>query len=278
MESSAGDPTKAGKIRTEFFYDPFMAGDKAVHANRFYEILKSLPQMHYYLMNTGGIGGGQRYAKIRLEDTLSILDSLIRGGLEEWVDSPSGFQVPASMPAVDDSYFHPERLYSTDEFETQQKDLNKLRHETIEKVGGALHSKSQETSSRRTFSHRKPSHPFLWNAPQPSQTDPLSLITRAICPRRKRGGRSSASATPWNPSFTKRDWGLRNGFCDLLFWIPASAGMTGWKHQGRAEGRSPSASFLSPKSGGKGVEKASVPTLHTATKSQGRRGPCIPVL
>lgn len=43
MESSAGDPTQAGKIRSQFFYDPFMAGEKAEHANRFYEILKGLP-------------------------------------------------------------------------------------------------------------------------------------------------------------------------------------------------------------------------------------------
>jgi phosphoenolpyruvate carboxykinase (ATP) len=141
MESSAGDPTKAGNIRTEFFYDPFMAGDKAEHANLFYEILKGQPQMQYYLMNTGGIGGGQRYAKIQLEHTLMILDSLIRGGMEEWIDSPSGFKVPASVASVDDSYFHPERLYSTDEFEAKQKDLNKLRRETVEKVGGALPSK-----------------------------------------------------------------------------------------------------------------------------------------
>ena len=141
MESSAGDPTKAGNIRTEFFYDPFMAGDKAEHANLFYEILKGQPQMQYYLMNTGGIGGGQQYAKIQLEHTLMILDSLIRGGIEEWIDSPSGFKVPASVTSVDDSYFHPERLYSTDEFEAKQKDLNKLRHETVEKVGGALPSK-----------------------------------------------------------------------------------------------------------------------------------------
>ena len=141
MESSAGDPTKAGNIRTEFFYDPFMAGDKAEHANLFYEILKGQPQMQYYLMNTGGIGGGQQYAKIQLEHTLMILDSLIRGGIEEWIDSPSGFKVPASVTSVDDSYFHPERLYSTDEFEAKQKDLSKLRHETIEKVGGAVHSK-----------------------------------------------------------------------------------------------------------------------------------------
>jgi phosphoenolpyruvate carboxykinase (ATP) len=35
MESSAGDPTQAGKIKNEFFYDPFMAGDRSEHANLF---------------------------------------------------------------------------------------------------------------------------------------------------------------------------------------------------------------------------------------------------
>ncbi|MDM7998493.1 MAG: phosphoenolpyruvate carboxykinase [Dehalococcoidia bacterium] len=141
MESSAGDPTKAGKIRTEFFYDPFLAGDRAAHANLFYEIIKNQPHMRFYLMNTGGIGEGHQYTKIRLEDTLAILEALIRGGIDEWVDSPSGFQVPASVPGVDSKYFHPERFYSVDEFETLQKDLNRLRHETIEKVGGGLHAK-----------------------------------------------------------------------------------------------------------------------------------------
>ena len=42
MESSAGDPTNAGNIRSEFFYDPFMAGDKAEHANIFYKIMKGI--------------------------------------------------------------------------------------------------------------------------------------------------------------------------------------------------------------------------------------------
>ena len=41
MESSAGDPTQAGTIKNEFFYDPFLAGDRAEHANLFYDILKS---------------------------------------------------------------------------------------------------------------------------------------------------------------------------------------------------------------------------------------------
>ena len=150
MESSAGNPALAGTIRSEFFYDPFVAGDRAAHANRFYGIQTCLPEMNYYLLNTSGIGsvvrnGGDpdepadsRYRNIRLEDTMAILDSLLRGGLENWVESPSGFLVPGSVRAVDDIYFHPEKLFSATEFEENQATLNRVRREAIEKVGPGL--------------------------------------------------------------------------------------------------------------------------------------------
>ncbi|MFC1913983.1 phosphoenolpyruvate carboxykinase (ATP) [Chloroflexota bacterium] len=142
MESSAGDPTKAGTIRSEFFYDPFMAGDRAKHANIFYEIMKGLPHINFYLMNTGGVGDitHYNYKDITVGHTLGILDSLIRGGLEDWVDSPTGFKVPAAIRAVDDILVHPERLYSRSEFEEKQKELNRIRYEAVEKIGGALHA------------------------------------------------------------------------------------------------------------------------------------------
>jgi len=138
MESSAGDPTKAGKIRSEFFYDPFAVGDRAEHANRFYEILRSL-HMNYFLLNTGGVGEGARYKEITVEHTMAVLDSLLRGGLEDWIDSPIGFKVPKAIRMVDDIYLHPEKLYSRAEFEDKQKELNKFRREAIEKIGDALH-------------------------------------------------------------------------------------------------------------------------------------------
>ncbi len=138
MESSAGDPTQAGKIRTEFFYDPFVAGDHAVHANRFYDIIQNLPEVNFYLMNTGSIGEGYHFKDIEVSHTMSILDSLARGGLDNWVDSPSGFKVPAAIRAVDDIMVHPERLYSAAEFDAKQKELNKIRYEAIEKVGPNL--------------------------------------------------------------------------------------------------------------------------------------------
>jgi phosphoenolpyruvate carboxykinase (ATP) len=139
MESSAGDPTQAGKIRSAFFYDPFVAGDRATHANRFYEILRGLPHMNYFLLNTGGVGEGARYKEIRVEHTMAILDSLVRGGLEDWVDSPTGFKVPKAIRNVDDIYLHPEKLYSIAEFEEKQKELNKFRRKAIEKIDTTLH-------------------------------------------------------------------------------------------------------------------------------------------
>ncbi len=148
MESSAGDPSRAGKIRSEFFYDPFVAGDRAAHANRFYEILRGLPHMNHYLINTGGIGEGEHYKDIRLEHTLATLDSLLRGGLEDWADSPTGFKVPRAIRYLDDIYLHPEKLYSQIEFEEKQGALNKIRCEAVEKLGNDLHPSIRNTFSK----------------------------------------------------------------------------------------------------------------------------------
>ncbi|MFC1904217.1 phosphoenolpyruvate carboxykinase (ATP), partial [Chloroflexota bacterium] len=148
MESSAGDPTQAGSIRSEFFYDPFVVGNLAEHANIFYEIIKNLSHLNFYLINTGWIGEGEHFRDIRLEFTMGILDSLLRGGLEDWVDSPTGFKVPAAIRAVDDIYLHPEKLYSEEEFQTKQKELDKVRREAVENIGSTLHPNIKSVFSK----------------------------------------------------------------------------------------------------------------------------------
>ena len=148
MESSAGDPTQAGTIRSEFFYDPFIAGDLAQHANVFYEIIKGLPHLNYYLINTGGIGEGEHFHDIRLEYTMAILDSLLRGGFEDWIQSPTGFRVPRAIRLVDDIYVHPEKLYSAAEFEEKQRELDRTRYEVVERIGSGLHP-----DIKKVFSH-----------------------------------------------------------------------------------------------------------------------------
>jgi len=138
MESSAGDPTQAGQIRSEFFYDPFVVGNRAEHANIFYDITKGLTELNYYLLNTGGIGDSEHYQDIRLDHTMGILDSLLRGGLEDWVESPTGFRVPRAVRVVDEIFMRPEKLFSWYEFEKGQKELNRIRFEALEKIGESL--------------------------------------------------------------------------------------------------------------------------------------------
>ncbi|MFH1329024.1 MAG: phosphoenolpyruvate carboxykinase [Candidatus Bathyarchaeota archaeon] len=139
MESSAGDPTQAGKIRSVFFYDPFVAGSRTDHANRFYEILKQIPHMNYYLLNTGGVGEEDTFKQITVAHTLAILDSLLRGGLGVWVDSPSGFKVPRAVRDVDLFFIRPEKLFSKPAFEERQEKLNNARREAVTKLGEDLH-------------------------------------------------------------------------------------------------------------------------------------------
>ncbi len=139
MQSSAGDPTQAGKIISEFFYDPFAVGDKAEHANTFYEIIRNLKNLRCFLINTGGVGEGRRYHDITLNDTMGILDSLCRGGLEDWEMSPDiGLEIPLAIRSVDPILVHPERLYSFDTFNKRQAELQKARVEAIEAVGSGV--------------------------------------------------------------------------------------------------------------------------------------------
>jgi len=95
--------------------------------------------VNFYLMNTGGVGDGEHYKDISVGNTMGILDSLLRGGLEDWMDSPAGFKVPAAIRAVDDILVHPERLYSRTEFEEKLAELNRARREVMEKIGSGLH-------------------------------------------------------------------------------------------------------------------------------------------
>jgi phosphoenolpyruvate carboxykinase (ATP) len=133
MESSAGDPTQAGNIKNEFFYDPFIAGDRSEHANLFYDILQANRHIDCYLLNTGGVGEGHSYRDITLADTMAILESVLRGELEAWSHAPmTGLTVPRSVHRVDSILMHPEKLYSTAEFESRQHALDKKRAEFVD--------------------------------------------------------------------------------------------------------------------------------------------------
>ncbi|MGO8747136.1 MAG: phosphoenolpyruvate carboxykinase [Thermoguttaceae bacterium] len=133
MESSAGDPTLAGTIKNEFFYDPFIAGDRSDHANLFYEILQRNPRINCYLLNTGWVGEGASYKDITLADTMGILDSLLRGGAEDWhLSNATGLFIPRSVRAVDSILMRPEKLFPAADFESRQRNLDRQRAEFMD--------------------------------------------------------------------------------------------------------------------------------------------------
>jgi len=137
MESSAGDPTQAGKIKNVFFYDPFMAGDRVAHAHLFHDILKWNPHIDCYLLNTGGVGEGEHYRKIALKDTVNILESILRGGLEDWETcEATGLMVPRSVRGIDSILLHPEKLFPHNEFELRQAELYAARRDILESYQG----------------------------------------------------------------------------------------------------------------------------------------------
>ncbi len=137
MESSAGNPTEAGKIKNAFFYDPFVAGNRADHANLFFDILKENNHIQCYLLNTGFIGEGASYRDINLADTIGILDSVCRSGLKNWAQSSAtGLMIPRAVRAVDSIIMHPEKLFSESDFATRQKALDLQRADFMDQFPG----------------------------------------------------------------------------------------------------------------------------------------------
>ena len=144
MESSAGDPSRAGQIKNEFFYDPFLAGDRSEHANLFYDLLQANPHINFYLLNTGAVGDDYTYHKITLGDTMSILDSILRGGVREYMkDELVGLPVPRAIRMVDSILMHPERTFAKAVFAEKQAALNQQRAEELDKYPG-LHKRVRE--------------------------------------------------------------------------------------------------------------------------------------
>ena len=71
---------------------------------------------------------------IRLGDTMGVLDSVLRGGLEDWSPSErTGLNVPRSVRLIDSILLHPERLYTRAEFERRQNALSRQRAEFIDR-------------------------------------------------------------------------------------------------------------------------------------------------
>ena len=100
IETSAGDPTKAGQAKREVGTNPFIVGLEAEEGNRVLKILRENPDMQAYILNTGSIGAkaGSAGDKITIKISTEIMKQIAKEGIVWEKDPDWGYQVPEGSP------------------------------------------------------------------------------------------------------------------------------------------------------------------------------------
>ncbi|MFZ5647020.1 MAG: phosphoenolpyruvate carboxykinase (ATP) [Bacillota bacterium] len=138
IETSAGDPTKAGQSKREVGTNPFIIGPEAEEGNRLLEILLNNPDMECYLLNTGsvGAGNGSEGVKITIGVSTGILREIARGTIKWKADPDWGYLVPGEIPGIDLEQYRPEKYYSPEEYRRLVDYLRQDRKEWLAKYQG----------------------------------------------------------------------------------------------------------------------------------------------
>lgn len=139
IESSAGDPTQAGKPLRVVGTNPFIIGPYEEEGNRFLEILKANPHIKCYLLDTGRYGahpGINEGVKITVYDSARLLADAARGTLKWRKDPDWRYEVAVSAGDVDLKHFDPSAFYSKDEYRQLTAKLKKGRRAWLKQFKG----------------------------------------------------------------------------------------------------------------------------------------------
>ncbi|HEX9664785.1 MAG TPA: phosphoenolpyruvate carboxykinase, partial [Patescibacteria group bacterium] len=124
IETSAGDPTKAGQSKREVGFNPFIIGSKGQEGNRFLEILKNNPDINCYLLNTGVVGNTD---KISIKDSVSMLTEIARNNIDWQANDDWGYQVPVEVAGVDSKKLNPANYFAKEEYNKLVDNLKQER-------------------------------------------------------------------------------------------------------------------------------------------------------
>ncbi len=123
VETSAGDPTEAGKALRVVGTNPFIVGSHAEEGNIFLGILRENPSIQCFLLNTGNVGGMVRGQKITVRDSIKIIEMIARDRIAWRRDDFWGYDVPSEIPGVELERFEPGNYYSEEQIERLSYDL-----------------------------------------------------------------------------------------------------------------------------------------------------------
>ncbi|MBE3588360.1 MAG: phosphoenolpyruvate carboxykinase (ATP) [Thermoanaerobacteraceae bacterium] len=129
IETSAGDPTRAGQSKRVVGTNPFIIGPEEEEGNRLLEILRSNPDMECYLLNTGRVGAGAGFAgeKITVAVSAHILREIARDSITWQADPDWGYQVSVRVPGLDLDRYHPVAYYQPEVYTDLVEQLRQER-------------------------------------------------------------------------------------------------------------------------------------------------------
>ncbi len=131
VETSAGDPTQAGKQLRVVGTNPFIVGSEEKEGNIFLGILRNNPGIQCFILNTGKIGGVDRGQKITVKDSVKIIEMIARDKITWKKDRFWGYEVPVDIPGVDLNRFALSNYYTEEEIQELSESLKRERLEWL---------------------------------------------------------------------------------------------------------------------------------------------------
>jgi phosphoenolpyruvate carboxykinase (ATP) len=105
IETSAGDPTKAGEPIRVVGTNPFIIGSKGEEGNRFLELIKKA-DVECFIINTGKVGNVNSKS-IEIEHSVAILREIAKGNIEWKMDEKIGLSIPVYVQGIEIEEFYP---------------------------------------------------------------------------------------------------------------------------------------------------------------------------
>ena len=147
VETSAGDPRRAGESMREVGTNPFIVGDEAYEGNWFYDFLKRHSnKIECYLLNTGGVGENRKEytsneilsqaIRVEIPEMAAIIRGIVRGSIEWENDQYFGTPVPKTVNGVKMTKFDLSKFYSQEQINAYVSKLKEERLEWLKKFEG----------------------------------------------------------------------------------------------------------------------------------------------
>ncbi|WP_247000393.1 phosphoenolpyruvate carboxykinase (ATP) [Halosolutus gelatinilyticus] len=113
IETSAGDPSRAGESIRVVGTNPFIVGSEGEEGNRFHDLIREL-NVECYVINTGYVGDESN--DVGVTESVTILTEVARGTIEWTADERTGLTIPESVPGVDvGAYYVPDHVENYDD-------------------------------------------------------------------------------------------------------------------------------------------------------------------